>query len=172
MARRKVHPNDPTSSRSLTALQREEQAVDLRKTGLSYRQIAEVMNISHVAVGDAIKRAIKKTREAAMDDAADIVELELQRLDELLTICWPLARKGDLFAIDRVLKISERRSKLLGLDAATKTEITGAGGGPIGVLAIPTTATVGEWVEIVDQANTAETEAAERLLDAPPDEDA
>jgi hypothetical protein len=34
-------------------------------------------------------------------------------------------KKGSLFAIDRFLKISERRSKLLGLDAKTEIQLQG-----------------------------------------------
>lgn len=45
----------------------------------------------------------------------------------MLTKAYPLAAKGDLQAIDRVLKIGERRAKLLGLDAPTRTALQGGG---------------------------------------------
>ena len=40
---------------------------------------------------------------------------------------WPRARKGEAAAVDRVLKIGERRAKLLGLDAPTRTALQGGG---------------------------------------------
>lgn len=43
-------------------------------------------------------------------------QLELQRLDKLLTALWDAATGGALGAIDRVLKVMQRRAELLGLD--------------------------------------------------------
>src|SRR5262249_7331072 len=52
--------------------------------------------------------------------AGQVRALELSRLDELHRALWPLGLRGDLQAIDRLLKIAERRARLLGLDAPTK----------------------------------------------------
>ena len=49
----------------------------------------------------------------------------------MLLALWRRVQNGDERAIDRVLRIMERRAKLLGLDAAAKTEHTGKEGGPI-----------------------------------------
>ena len=38
---------------------------------------------------------------------------------------WPAALAGDLFAIDRVLKVMSRRAKLLGLDQPKKVALSG-----------------------------------------------
>ncbi|MGV7222960.1 MAG: hypothetical protein ACQ9MH_15700 [Nitrospinales bacterium] len=46
--------------------------------------------------------------------------MESERLDQLHRGCWDAAIGGDLYAIDRALKIMERRSKLFGLDAPNK----------------------------------------------------
>jgi hypothetical protein len=43
-------------------------------------------------------------------------QLELERLDRLLIALWDLATGGSLGAIDRVLKVMQRRAELLGLD--------------------------------------------------------
>ena len=56
-----------------------------------------------------------------MEENVDEVRtIELQRLDSLLFSIWPEAQKGTLKAVDMVVKIMERRAKLLGLDAPTK----------------------------------------------------
>jgi hypothetical protein len=44
-------------------------------------------------------------------------EFEISRLDRLLTVAWDLAMSGNLNAIDRILKIQERRARYQGLDA-------------------------------------------------------
>jgi hypothetical protein len=52
-----------------------------------------------------------------VSDAADEArKLELLRLDELLCALYERAIDGDIAAIDRVLAISYRRARLLGLD--------------------------------------------------------
>jgi len=45
--------------------------------------------------------------------------LELRRLDRLLNAIWHKAIAGDLQAIDRFIKISERRGKIDGWDSLT-----------------------------------------------------
>ena len=45
-----------------------------------------------------------------------LVGLELRRLDALLRGMYKRAVAGNLFALDRALKIQERRAKSLGLD--------------------------------------------------------
>lgn len=67
----------------------------------------------------AIRAALKKTLQEPADD---LRVLELDRLDVLLTGLWPKAINGDAPAVDRVLKIMERRASLLGLDAPRKVE--------------------------------------------------
>ena len=56
--------------------------------------------------------------------------IEEERLDALLLQWWGAAQH-DLHAFDRVLRLLERRAKLLGLDAAQKLEHSGKDGGPI-----------------------------------------
>jgi hypothetical protein len=49
---------------------------------------------------------------------------ELDRLDRLTAAVSTAAFAGDLGAVDRLLKISESRRRLLGLDAAVKVDAT------------------------------------------------
>ena len=57
----------------------------------------------------------------------------MARLDGMLEKLWPKARRGEVAAVDRVLKISERRAKLLGIEAPVRIETTGKDGKPIEV---------------------------------------
>ena len=63
------------------------------------------------------------TLSAEMIAAADEFRaLEQVRLDALQFALWARAEQGDLVAVDCVLKIMERRARLLGLDATKRAE--------------------------------------------------
>jgi len=100
----------------------EREALELRKAGATYHQIADRMGISVSGAHAAVTRALKALREETSEEAQSVRQLEIDRLDAMLLGCWEKARRGDAAAIDRVLRIQERRSKYLGLDAPTKTE--------------------------------------------------
>lgn len=88
-------------------------AVDLRRAGKSYREIASEMGISlgraHALVTEALEEV---TTEAV--DSLRLVEGE--RLDAALAAIWPRVEGGDLKAIEAFLRISVRRAQLFGID--------------------------------------------------------
>ena len=49
---------------------------------------------------------------------------EVARIDVLINALWKPATRGSLGAVDRVIKLSERKAKLLGLDAASAVDMT------------------------------------------------
>jgi len=98
------------------------QALELRKAGASYKAIAERVGFKNAARAyEAVKAALQKTLRPPADE---LRQMECERLDALLLALWPQAHQGNHGAIDRVLKIMERRARLLGLDAPTKTDLT------------------------------------------------
>jgi hypothetical protein len=60
--------------------------------------------------------------DVCLEEAAVIRDIELQRLDDLYQIAWIEANAGNIAAIDRCLRVMERRAKLLGLDAPEKID--------------------------------------------------
>jgi hypothetical protein len=67
--------------------------------------------------------------QAQQEEAAEQVRaMELDRLDQIMFQHFTQALKGDTAATDRVLKIMERRAKLLGLDAPSKIAPTSPDG--------------------------------------------
>jgi len=62
-------------------------------------------------------------RQVVRQPNAELVDLELARLDQLLVAMWPKAMQGSGWAVERCLSIMERRARLLGLDAPTKHEV-------------------------------------------------
>ena len=115
-----------TSPRRLAAADRQRQALDLRKAGVSFDLIAQQLGYaSRQGAHMAVEAALQKTLQAPGDD---LRQLDIARLDSLLLAVWPQARQGMLDYVDAALKILTRRAKLLGLDAPVKMVGPGAGG--------------------------------------------
>jgi hypothetical protein len=119
--------------RSLTeqvrAHERHLRALELRKAGVTYETIAGQLGYANASgARKAVASALKATLR---EPAEELRTLELARLDAMALALWCRVQDGDEKAIDRVLRIMERRARLLGLDAAAKTELSSAGGGPL-----------------------------------------
>ena len=95
----------------------------LRKMGLDAQQISGELDMPLDRVKNIISNALKALAKEMKGQAEQIRSLELTRLDELQTAIWADCMDGKLTAIDRVLKIMERRSKLVGLDAPERLDI-------------------------------------------------
>lgn len=98
--------------------------VELRLQGLSYRAIGAAAGCSHVHAWRLITRAMETVNDRTAEDARVLRTLEAERLDAILQGVWDRAAEGDLPAVDRVLKIMERRARLFGLDAPAKVAPT------------------------------------------------
>lgn len=86
-------------------------ALELRLAGASAAQIADHLGLPDV---DAVRREISNALAARPDaDIPEALSLELARLDRLHMAVWPQATKGSLGAVDRIMKISEQRMRLL-----------------------------------------------------------
>lgn len=113
-----------------TALKRS-QAIQLRLSGLTYRRIAEAMNTDVGTAYRYVAEVMRETAQLAGETAAELRQVELDRIDRLWEITFAVAETGDLDAVEKCRRLSESRRKLLGLDAPTKLEHGGPGGGPV-----------------------------------------
>ena len=109
----------------LDALERQRQALELRKAGVPYATIAE--RLGYASTGGAHKAVASALKKTLAEPADDLRRLEVERLDALLSALWRQAKEGNQGAVDRCIRIMERRAKLLGLDAPTKQDITSGG---------------------------------------------
>jgi hypothetical protein len=129
-------------SRDPDTAARDAEACRLRARNLTYRQIADELGIDVRAAYDGVQRALKDTLQEPADD---LRRLELERLDELArqargvmeathyvvdkgnVVMWegsPLLDDAPvLAAVDRLLKVQDRRAKLLGLDVPVKRQV-------------------------------------------------
>jgi len=102
-------------------IDKERQVVELRRAGATYEECARAVGYA-TAQGAyvAYHRALKRT---LLDAGADEMrQVELDRLDRLQRAAWPKAMAGEVQSIAAVIKLMERRSRLLGLDAPTKVQ--------------------------------------------------
>lgn len=106
-------------------------ALELRRMGKSYSEIATALDLSKVHAHRLVHAGLEHAREQVASSADDLRAEEVSRLDAMLSGVWPDARKGHQGAVDRVLKIMERRSKLLGLDAPTRHSLGGDPNAPL-----------------------------------------
>lgn len=108
---------------------RERHAIDSRRQGLTYDQIAQSMNLS--GRGAAWKIVQRGLERGVVESAEDLRVLESHRLDAMQLAIWEKCMHGDLKAIDSALRIMERRARLFGLDSPSKisAQIIDYGGG-------------------------------------------
>jgi len=104
-------------------------AIALRRSGVPFREIAARIGGAPSTAHTAVIRVLDRTLADPAESAGVLRTMELERLDALLAAVWPAAVAGDLPAVGMALRVAERRARLLGLDAPTRQELTGADGG-------------------------------------------
>ena len=109
-----------TSIRRMEAVEKQRKAMEMRLAGKSYETIAsELEYASKSGAYKAVMSAIKKTLQEPADE---LRKVEAERLDAMLAVLWD--KKDKPLYVDRILRIMERRARLLGLDAPTRQDIT------------------------------------------------
>lgn len=103
-----------TSPRRLQAAERQRQALELRKGGVTFNAIAQALGFrSRQAAFESVHAGLRATLQEPADE---LRILDAERLDGLLLAVWSQARAGSLPHIATALTILARKAKLLGLD--------------------------------------------------------
>lgn len=103
----------------------------MRQAGTSIHEIARRFGISNSVVSKAIQRQLEKMNKEAVLAYPEVLRLELERLDNLQQAIWPMTQhrrqvmddgseqqiEPDMKAIQQVLSIMDRRTKLLGMES-------------------------------------------------------
>lgn len=106
--------HDGTRDDVATAQTRRTQAVSLCLAGMSWEKIAEIAGYTS---GAAARRAVERALDYVEAPKVEALRnIENARLDRQLAAIWTNVVAGDLKAGRLALQISERRSKLNGLD--------------------------------------------------------
>jgi hypothetical protein len=99
-------------------------ALQLRIQGMPYHQIAEELDAEEWQVAEWVTRQLQGLRGEEVRNADVARQLHLERLDALMQANWMKAMDGNADSSTIVLRCMERSSKLLGLDAPQKVDIT------------------------------------------------
>jgi hypothetical protein len=103
-----------TSEKRLVGVQRQAAALELRKAGKGFQQIAD--ELGYAGPSGAYRAVMTALQKTLQEPGEDLRRVEGLRLDMLLAALWSKAMEGDVSAVDRVLRVMERRAKLMGLD--------------------------------------------------------
>ncbi len=120
--------NKPVTREFLS--ERDARIFKMRQAGTSVQEIARRFGVSSGVVSNAVKRQLEKLNKEAMLAYPEVLRMELERLDNLQQAIWPLTQhrkvkmddgsevsvEPDMKAIQQVLSIMDRRTKLLGMD--------------------------------------------------------
>ena len=118
-------PGEQQKKNSKDALEdeaRRAEAVGLRLSGMTYKEIGEEMGYSEVRAHAVVTKELAGVREDRNETINEVREVELARLDKLTFGVWTDATLGDDEKIKSVLKLMERRAKMLGLDAPKRID--------------------------------------------------
>lgn len=124
---------DKKSGKTLTReflAERDLRIFKMRQAGVPHSEIARRFSMTTGAVGAAIRRQLEKLNSEALLAYPEVLRMELERLDSLQQNIWPQTQhrkqtaedgteimlEPDLKAVDRVLSIMDRRSRLLGME--------------------------------------------------------
>lgn len=159
----------PTNAERAMIAERRARVLAMRIEQVPYADIARQLGVSEYVAEKDYQRAVE-ARGAALDAQRDLaIAAEMAKLDALERAAWEVLRREHitvqhgkvvrinrkpliddapvLQAIDRLLKIAERRARLRGLDAPTKVEVDDARRAEIEAYA----AELAAWVASVEQ---------------------
>jgi transposase len=117
----KVMDETPAAKRRRETHQaRRAEALSLVLAGLSYEAVGERLGISKSAAIDMVGRSLDIAETRAVDEMRAV---ENARLDRAQAAIWTKVLNGDEKAIATFISISQRRSRLNGLDAPTRINL-------------------------------------------------
>ena len=125
----------PVITREFLA-ERDVRIFKMRQAGVPNQEISRRFSISVGAVGKSVNRQLEKLNSEALLAYPEVLRMELERLDALQSAIWPLTQhrritlddgtdvavEPDMKAIQQVLSIMDRRSKLMGMESHPLSE--------------------------------------------------
>ena len=141
-----------TSVRRLAARERQIRALELRREGKSFPQIAR--ELGYRSVAGAYDSVMGALRETVREPAEQVRALELERLGLMFAAVWPTALEGDIPAQQQVLRLMDRRARYLGLDQPLKVDVEAKVRVMAEQLGLDPDAAVAEAARILHEAKT------------------
>ena len=98
------------------------EALALRIAGGTYKQIGERLHIHASNAYRAVQEELASLDAIKAERAERLRDLEVERCERLVLGLWTNATRGDDKSVHAVLRVMERKAKLLGIDAPTQVE--------------------------------------------------
>jgi DNA-binding CsgD family transcriptional regulator len=130
-AERRKKRSPKACAKELQIEQRREKAAELRLAGHSIREIARALDVGIATIHSDIEAVLERTRDASGDAIEKDRRLSLARIDVAIKGLWESVKTGNHDSVRELVRLEQRRAKLLGLDAADKHEVSGPGGSSI-----------------------------------------
>ena len=111
--------------------ERRERVSQLLKARFSYRDIAKSVKCSVGTVAGDVKAIFKLWADRQFENIREQALLDLATVNDALMAITNDVRSGDTGAINTMVRLLERRARILGYEAPTRMEHTGKDGGPI-----------------------------------------
>jgi AraC-like DNA-binding protein len=112
---------EPTPEEKAAELEAKElKVLELRRAGFTFQRIAEEVGY---ATPSGAQRALERIMTRNVPQAPEEFRWqELDRLDRMQVALWPRAMKGDDRAIGTIVRLMERRARLVGIDAPQRIQ--------------------------------------------------
>lgn len=113
----------------LNTAERRKEVIRKKRMGKTYRTIAEEMEeeygVDKLPNGwgpryahQDVTRELEKYRTELRQSVDELVEMQVQRIEEMILGLYPRARDGDEDAVSEIRSLMKRKADLLGLDEA------------------------------------------------------
>lgn len=120
---RQKRRNSNKTPKGIDVTMRRAKALELRRAGYSYEEIARVPSLGYKQAGH-VQQDLSKLYSQMLDEPAkDVLALELSRLEAVVRYVWQQVREGELPAIDRLLTAMRIKHQLLGLNKPIQHEV-------------------------------------------------
>ena len=143
----KGHTNSDNIESASTAIK----ALEMRKAGASYQQIANTLGISKTMAHKHVKKALAELSKQNQQLAQTYRAMQVARLEALLAGIYTKATKGDLGAVEKARRVIDSISNLVGANAPQKIASTTPDGekeANKGIVVVPAvSASVDEWLQ-------------------------
>lgn len=108
-------PRGMTKQRELEIEARRKVVTANLLAGLNYRDMTVPLEVSLGTIANDVKVVIRRLRESQVTNYADIVAMEMRRLDTAINAIWSKVQEGNFQAITILMMLQNQRAKYLGL---------------------------------------------------------
>jgi hypothetical protein len=102
-------------------LDTENKIIELRRAGVTWQKVAE--QTGYAGPAGAYKAYQRAAERFIRPNLEELRDMELDRLDRLQAAIWGKALNGDVRSLDAVLRIIDRRARILGLEAPKEVNL-------------------------------------------------